>query len=57
MLSPEAFNREHYGKLLRRLEYQDVPQDDPLYQAVAKAKEAVDSLVFLLAERPPNPPA
>lgn len=57
LLSPEAFHREHYGRLLRRLEVQDVPTDDPLYLAVARAKEAVDSLVFLLAERPANPPA
>jgi hypothetical protein len=58
LLSPVAFHREHYARLMSHLEAQSVPADDRLFVAVAKAKEAVDSLLFLLAERPgPGLPA
>lgn len=51
LLSPVAFHREHYAKFIGQLEAQSVPDDDRLYVAVANAKAAVDSLVFLLAEQ------
>ena len=51
LLSPVAFHREHYHRLLGQLDAQEVPQDDRLRVAVERARDAVDSLVYLLAER------
>lgn len=51
LLSPVAFHREHYHRLLSQLEAHDVPQDDRLRVAVERAKEGIDALVYLLAER------
>jgi hypothetical protein len=54
LLSPAVFHRDHYARLIGQLEAQSFAEDDRLYAAVARAKAAVDSLVFLLAERPPH---
>jgi hypothetical protein len=53
LLSPVAFHREHYHRLLSQLEAQSVPEGDRLRVAVERAKDAVDSLVYLLAEQLP----
>lgn len=51
LLSPVAFHREHYRRLVSQLEAQGFPSDDRLRVAVTRAGEAVDSLLHLLAER------